>query len=81
MKRLRQFEEENAKLKTIVGDLSRQGHASRCAFKKALRPDRKRELVAKVRVDWKVSIRRAYAALRIDRTLYVYSQNAAVRPI
>jgi putative transposase len=37
-----------------------------------VRPDRKRELVDKVRSDWKVSIRRACAALRIDRALYVY---------
>src|SRR3954447_8120282 len=72
MKRLRQLEEENAKLKRIVADLSLEGHASGCALKKALRPGRKRELVDKVRSDWKVSIRRACSALRIDRALYVY---------
>jgi hypothetical protein len=44
-----------------------QGHASGCALKKALRPGRKRELVDKVRSDWKVSIRRACSTLRIDR--------------
>ena len=49
-----------------------QGHASGCALKKALRPGRKRELVDKVRSDWKVSIRRACSTLRIDRALYVY---------
>src|SRR3954470_24347399 len=38
----------------------------------ALRPDRKRELVDKLRIDWKVSIRRACSTLRIDRALYVY---------
>jgi transposase InsO family protein len=37
-----------------------------------VRPDRKRALVDKVRSDWKVSIRRACATLRIDRALYVY---------
>jgi putative transposase len=37
-----------------------------------LRPARKRELVDKVRSDWKVSARRACATLRIDRGLYVY---------
>jgi putative transposase len=37
-----------------------------------LRPARKRELVDKVRSDWKVSTRRACATLRIDRALYVY---------
>ena len=37
-----------------------------------MRPARKRELVDAVRLDWKVSIRRACSALRIDRALYVY---------
>ena len=37
-----------------------------------MRPARKRELVDKVRSDWKVSARRACATLRIDRGLYVY---------
>ena len=37
-----------------------------------MRPARKRELVDKVRSDWKVSTRRACATLRIDRALYVY---------
>jgi putative transposase len=64
--RVRQAEEDRRR------SLPRQGDAARCAFKKALRPDRKRELVDKVRLDWKVSIRRVCAALRIDRALYVY---------
>ena len=37
-----------------------------------MRPARKRELVDKLRSNWRVSIRRACATLRIDRTLYVY---------
>ena len=37
-----------------------------------MRPARKRKLVDTVKVDWKVSIRRAYAVLKIDRSLYVY---------
>ncbi len=49
-----------------------QGDALGCALKKALRPGRKRELVDKVRHDWKVSVRRACSTLRIDRALYVY---------
>ncbi|RTL87328.1 IS3 family transposase [Ancylobacter aquaticus] len=73
MKRLRQLEEENAKLKRIVADLSLdKAMLQDVLFKKALRPARKRELVDKVRSDWKVSARRACAALRIDRALYVY---------
>jgi putative transposase len=37
-----------------------------------VRPGRKRELVDKLRSDWKVSIRRACSTLRIDRALCVY---------
>ena len=37
-----------------------------------MKPGRKRELVDKVRSDWKVSIRRACSTLRIDRALYIY---------
>ena len=32
----------------------------------------KRELVDRVRGEWKVSIRRACSTLRVDRALYVY---------
>lgn len=39
---------------------------------KHLRPARQREFVDKLRGEWKVSIRRACSALRIDRALYVY---------
>jgi putative transposase len=37
-----------------------------------LKPARKRSIVDKVKSDWKVSTRRACAALKIDRSLYVY---------
>ncbi|MGQ4810801.1 IS3 family transposase [Agrobacterium vitis] len=73
MKRLRQLEEENAKLKRIVADLSLdKAMLQDVLFKKALRPDGKRNLVDRIKTDWKVSIRRACAVLKIDRSLYVY---------
>ncbi|WP_446737811.1 IS3 family transposase, partial [Rhodoblastus sp. 17X3] len=73
MKRLRQLEEENAKLKRIVADLSLDKAMLQDVLgKKALRPARKRELVDKLRSDWKTSIRRACSVLRVDRSLYVY---------
>ncbi|NVN13248.1 IS3 family transposase, partial [Nguyenibacter vanlangensis] len=73
MKRLRVLEEENAKLKRIVADLSLdKAMLQDVLFKKALRPARKRELVDMLQGDWKVSTRRACAVLRIDRSLYVY---------
>ena len=37
-----------------------------------MKPARKRSIVDKVKSDWKVSTRRACAALKIDRSLYVY---------
>lgn len=37
-----------------------------------MRPARKRKLVDTIKADWKVSIRRACAVLKIDRSLYVY---------
>ena len=38
----------------------------------ALRPDRKREIIDAVRQDWQVTIRRACAALHLDRSTYHY---------
>ena len=73
MKRLRQLEDEKAKLKRIVADLSMdKAMLPDFLLKKALTPGRKRELVDKLRSDWKVSIRRVCSALRVDRSLYVY---------
>lgn len=72
MKRLRQLEEENGKLKRIVADLSLDKAMLQDVLSKTLRPDRKRELVDRVCGDWKVSIRRACSTLRIDRALYGY---------
>lgn len=51
---------------------TRQGHAAGRSCKKALKPARRRLLVDEVRQDWKVSIRRACACLRVDTSLYHY---------
>jgi len=60
MKRLRQLEEENAKLKRIVADLSLdKAMLQDVLSKKTLRPARKRKLVGTIEADWEVSIRRA----------------------
>jgi putative transposase len=73
VKRMRQLEDENNRLKKIVADLiARQGDAAGRPVKKALKPARRRRLVDEVREDWKVSIRRACACLRIDTSLYHY---------
>lgn len=53
MRRLRQLEEENAKLKRIVADLSLdKAMLQDVLSKNAVRPGRKRELVDKLRSDW-----------------------------
>lgn len=54
--------------RSVVG----QGHAAGRAAKKALRPARRRQLVDQVREAWKVLVRKACEALRIDRSLYTY---------
>ena len=73
MKRLRQLEEENGKLKKIVADLvARQGDAAGRHPPKALKPARKRQLVDHARTTWRVSIRRACLALPVDRSTYHY---------
>src|SRR5437868_14010889 len=45
MKRLRQLEDENGKLKKLVADLSRSRHAAGRAPPKAMKPVRRRQLV------------------------------------
>jgi len=62
MKRLRQLEEENGRLKRIVADLSLDKEMLQDVIKhqtKALRRASRRKLVDAVRDTWKVSIRRA----------------------
>ncbi|MDC7692792.1 IS3 family transposase [Asticcacaulis sp. DXS10W] len=73
MRRMRQLEEENAKLKRIVADLSLdKAMLQDVPRKKALRPAARRELVDRVIATWQVSVRRACRALRIDRPMYLY---------
>ena len=51
MKRLRQLEYENAKLRRIVAWLALDKAMRQDVFKKALRPARKRQLVDQLRTD------------------------------
>jgi hypothetical protein len=58
--RLKQLEDENAKLRKVVADLSLdKGDASGRSAPKNLRPVRRRKLVDEMRSEWRVSIRRA----------------------
>jgi len=54
MRRLRELEDENGPLKKIVADLALDREMLQgCHSTKALRPDRKREIIDAVRLDWK----------------------------
>ena len=78
MKRLKQLEDENgeaeeARRRLVAG----QGDAAGCPAPKALRPGRKRELVAETGAEWNVSIRRACRALEFDTSTYHYRSRRA----
>ncbi|WP_416365316.1 IS3 family transposase [Sphingobium sp. JS3065] len=73
MRRLRELEEENGRLKKIVADLTLDREMLQDIVPpKALRPDRKRELVGGMLADWGVSIRRACKVLPFDTSSYHY---------
>ena len=84
MKRLKQLEEENGRLKRIVADLSLdremlQDVIRRRALRSAQCWSMRRELVDDVRVIWGVSIRRACKLLRansLDLALCVHQSDA-----
>ncbi|MEN7538840.1 IS3 family transposase [Aurantiacibacter sp. DGU5] len=73
MRRLRELEDENGRLKRIVADLTLDREMLQDVIRrKPLRPDRKRELVDGMLADWGVSIRRACRALPFDTSSYHY---------
>ncbi|WP_425277096.1 IS3 family transposase [Fulvimarina pelagi] len=73
VKKLRQLEEENTKLKRLVADLSLdKAMLQDVLSKKPLKPARRRQLVNEVRESWKVSARRTCFALKVGRSLYAY---------
>ena len=71
VRRLKQLEEENGKLKRMVADLSLDKAAGR-AFKKAVKPVKARGLVDQLQGIYQVSIRRACDVLRFQRSSYFY---------
>ena len=72
MRRLKQLEDENAKLKKIVADLSLDREMLQDVSPKTVRPARKRELATAVCGEWDVSIRRACSLLEFDRSTSHY---------
>ncbi|MBU73920.1 IS3 family transposase [Spongiibacter sp.] len=68
LKRLKQLEEENHRLKKLVADLSLdKAMLQDVVGKKALRPPRKRQLVADLQARYGVSERQACAVLQFSR--------------
>ncbi len=73
LRRVKQLEDENRKLKQLVADLSLDKHILQDIFvKKALTPGRWRELVAHVQATHGVSERRSCLALGVDRSSVRY---------
>ena len=73
MRRLKQIEDENARLKKIVSDLTLDREMLQDVIcRKALRPVWKRQLVNGMLIHWGVSIRRACQVLRFDTSIYHY---------
>jgi putative transposase len=63
MRRLKQLEVENGKLRKLVANVVGPGDAAGHHVPRNLRPGRKRKLVDAVRGEWDVSIRRACRVL------------------
>ena len=75
MRRLKQLEDENSKLKKLVADLSLDKAMLQDVLRrkpKTVRPAHKRELVNKVCCEWPVSIRRACEVLAVGKSTYHY---------
>src|SRR5262245_12204017 len=73
IKRLRELEDENRRLKQISADLLLENRAlKRCARKKALRPAARRELVVLLQTEHGLSERQACAAVGLPRSVYHY---------
>ena len=73
MPRLKQLEDENAKPRKLLADLSREREMPAGRHpQKNVRLDRKRELVDVVRSEWQMSIGRACAVIEMDTWTYHY---------
>ncbi|MFD1752393.1 IS3 family transposase [Salipiger marinus] len=78
MKRLKQLEDENSRLKKIVADLTLDREMLQDVIRrKNLKPGRMRELVRGMCSDWAVSIRTACGAIGFDRSTFHYKSRRA----
>jgi putative transposase len=71
LRRLRQLEEENLKLKRLVADLSlEKSMLQDMLAKKSLRPARRRDVIQWLKDRYRVSERRGCQAMRFDRSTH-----------
>jgi putative transposase len=74
LRRLRQFEEENQQLKKLVADLSLDKHMLQEVIKKALKPSFKKRLALWLQDQFRVSIRRACANVKLSPSMFYYER-------
>ena len=67
LRKLKQLEEENSKLKRIVADLSLDKAMLQTSCQKALKPSRKRELATDLMERFGASMRKACAVIKLSR--------------
>jgi putative transposase len=73
VRKLKHLEEENARLRRLVSDLSLDKEMLQEVLrKKSLRPAQERELVDHVRTCFRVGTRRACRVLALHRSMYLY---------
>ncbi|WP_085941381.1 IS3 family transposase [Herbaspirillum rubrisubalbicans] len=77
VRRLKQLEEENTKLKKLVADLSLDKAMLQDVLgKKALKPSRKRLLIEELRNRYQASLTQTCALFKMSRSLYAYQSKA-----
>ncbi|MDR9839886.1 IS3 family transposase [Herbaspirillum huttiense] len=77
VRRLKQLEEENIKLKKLVADLSLDKAMLQDVLgKKALKPSRKRLLIEELRNRYQASLTQTCALFKMSRSLYAYQSKA-----
>ncbi|HYF02275.1 MAG TPA: IS3 family transposase [Patescibacteria group bacterium] len=75
LKRIRELEEENSKLKRMYAELSLVHHALKDAIeKKSYKPERRREVACHMIQEHGVSIRQACKAVELPRTTLMYKR-------
>lgn len=72
IKKIKDLEDENRRLKQIFADLSLENRALKDVIEKSLKPAFKRELVTHLITTFGLSIHQACRSLNLSRTVYHY---------